>query len=85
MTLYGFFHTACVHESAAALVSLHRTKAGAWRAMWRYQWGRWEELRSGKDTNLHMGPAFHRRTAVYYDHSPLFGEASSVAAVEVLP
>lgn len=85
MKVYGFFHTTCVHESAAALVSLHTTKAGAWRAMWRYQWARWEELRGGKDTNLHTGPAFRRRVAVFYVHNPMYGEASHVAAVEVLP
>lgn len=31
--LYGFFYNSCVHESAAALVSLHTTKRGAWQAM----------------------------------------------------
>lgn len=44
--LYGFFHCPCVYESAARLVSLHATKAGAWRAKHRHQWQRWEELRA---------------------------------------
>lgn len=41
---WGFFHTTCVHESAAALVSLHTTKANAWRAMHRAQWFAWEAV-----------------------------------------
>lgn len=32
LRLYGYFRNPCIHESAAALVSLHATKAGAWRA-----------------------------------------------------
>lgn len=32
MTLHGYFRNPCIHESAAALVSLHASKAGAWRA-----------------------------------------------------
>lgn len=32
VTLFGYFRNGCIHESAAALVSLHASKAGAWRA-----------------------------------------------------
>jgi len=32
-TLYGFFYCSCIYESADALQSLHRTKAGAWHAL----------------------------------------------------
>lgn len=31
---------------AAALVSLHRSKASAWRAMHRAQWAAWEALQA---------------------------------------
>lgn len=68
--LWGFFHTTCIYESAAALVSLHRTKAGAWRAMHRAQWQAWEDARVGP-----RDPAFK-----VYEH-----ERSHIAAVEVLP
>lgn len=40
--LWGFFHTTCIYESAAALVSLHVTKREAWKAMHRAQWVAWE-------------------------------------------
>lgn len=40
--LYGFFHTSCIYESAAALVSLHRTKRSAVRAMIAHQYAAWE-------------------------------------------
>ena len=33
MILYGFFYNGMIHESSAALTSLHFSKAGAWRAM----------------------------------------------------
>jgi len=38
MIVFGFFHNACTFESAAALMSLHTTKAGAWQALRRYTW-----------------------------------------------
>ena len=34
--IYGFFHSECIHESAAALVSLHLSKYRAWKAMHSY-------------------------------------------------
>lgn len=43
---YGFFHSSCIYESDAELVSLHATKAGAWRAMHRAQWLAWEKVRT---------------------------------------
>lgn len=33
MNLFGFFYNGMIHESAPALVSLHRSKATAWKAM----------------------------------------------------
>lgn len=39
--LWGFHYSSCYHESAAALVSLHLTKSGAYRAMRKAQWDFW--------------------------------------------
>lgn len=33
MKVFGFFHNPCIHESAYALISLHKTKEGAEKAM----------------------------------------------------
>lgn len=33
MKVYAFLYCSCVHESAAKTVSVHRSKAGAYRAM----------------------------------------------------
>ncbi len=46
--LWGFFHTTCIYESAAALVSLHRSKETAWRAMRKAQWDAWIEIQQGQ-------------------------------------
>lgn len=54
-TLYGFFHTTCIYDSAAVLMSLHKSKRGAWKAMHKHQWDQWEKARSPEETNLHMG------------------------------
>lgn len=40
---YAFMYSGCVYESAAAVVSMHWTKAGAYRAMNRYLFDRWQE------------------------------------------
>ena len=44
-TLWAFHVCPCTHESAYALVSLHRTKAGAWKAKHAYQLKDWLENR----------------------------------------
>ena len=54
MTLYGFFWTDCVYESVQVLVSIHRSKMGALRAMITAQAVRWEYCRSGADSRLHL-------------------------------
>ena len=75
--LWGFFHTTCNYESAAALISLHHTKAGAWRAMRQAQWDAWEEIRSRQIRGWRQ----HReRGEKAYVH-----QRSHVRAVEVLP
>ena len=51
-TLWGFFRCPCVYESAAyALASLHKTKAGAWRAMREHQFDQWTKLHQDKRTS----------------------------------
>lgn len=50
-TLWGFFRCPCVYESAYALVSLHKTKVGAWRAMSEHQFDQWTKLQQGKRTS----------------------------------
>lgn len=41
--LYGFFYTSSIYESASELVSLHRTKRGAVKAMIAHQYAAWVE------------------------------------------
>lgn len=72
--LWGFFHSTCVFESDAALISLHATKAGAWRAMHRAQWLAWEDAREMQLTGL------RERGLKAYVY-----EASHIRAVEVQP
>lgn len=81
--LYGFFHTDCIHESAAALVSLHHTKGGAWQAMHKAQWDKWEEARSPQDTNLHLSKYVRKHSRCPRDEMKY--TRSHIAAVEVLP
>ncbi|WP_441280604.1 hypothetical protein [Tardiphaga sp. 862_B3_N1_1] len=78
-TFYGFFHTDCIFESAAAMVSLHRTKAGAYRAMRLQQWQAWEELQREQRTPRKWGLGRER------GHKAYVHEASHIRAVEVQP
>ncbi len=54
MKIYEFLHCSCVFESAYATISMHKTKAGAWKAMnkWlneRY-WKEWDfRMKVGKE------------------------------------
>lgn len=85
MTLYGFFHNSDTHESAPSLVSLHRTKAGAWRAMWRYQWDRWIEQRYDLSHTHWAGHGMKFQREKYFtDHTAMWGEASHIEPVRVL-
>lgn len=81
MTLYGFFFNSCIYESAAALVSLHETKAGAYRAMVATQRANWELARDEKLVNSVRGGCRE-----YFDY---LGERRSqhfcVKPLEVLP
>lgn len=66
-TLYGFFYTDCIYESAYALVSLHRTKHGAWEACRKAQWDRWIEHLHGQHSGLHLRAKGERRGG-YFDY-----------------
>ena len=83
MTLYGFFWTDCVYESALILQSLHRSKIGALRAMIRSQATRWEYCRSGMSSGIHLDGlgTFKERDYREYRESQGF----AVRAVDVLP
>lgn len=71
---WGFFHSTCIYESDAELISLHATKAGAWRAMHRAQWLAWEEVRT-----LQMAGRREPGWKAYVH------EASHIGLVEVQP
>lgn len=76
MTLYGYFRTSCIHESAAALVSLHASKTGAWRAKHAAMFAAMVEERE-------FGLSFAGRS--WLRKKPLRDEAYFIAPVEVLP
>lgn len=80
VTLWGFFHTDCIHESAAALVSLHITKASAWRAMHRAQWAAWEDLQRRPRYRLRGWPK-ERKT--WFTGRAYHNERSHVAPIVV--
>lgn len=52
---YGFLYTECIYESAAAVVSLHWTKAGAYRAMNRFLFDKWQEYNTDKFRKKYAG------------------------------
>lgn len=62
MIVFGYFLNPCYHESAARLISLHTTKAGAWRAMHR---SLWTLCVNARDYHLQFGgmPELYRRPA----------------------
>lgn len=64
--VYGFMWNDCVHESSYELMSLHLTKAGAWRAMRAHLWEwamqqREDSLRSGYDFTHRHSQAWNVR------------------------
>lgn len=59
-TFWGFFHTTSIYESAPALISLHRTKAGAWKAMHKAQWDAWVAYQNHQVRRLEMDGARYR-------------------------
>ena len=83
MTLYGFFWTDCVYESGLILQSLHRSKAGALRAMIAAQAARWEACRIGACTGLHLDGINTFKERDYRDHRPF--QAFAVRPVRLLP
>lgn len=83
MILYGFFWTGCIYESGPALVSIHRSKMGALRAMIAAQAARWESCRSGADSGLHLDGIGTFKARDYRDGRAM--EAFSVRPVKLLP
>ena len=59
MTLYGFFYNSCIYESAHALISIHKTKDGADKALVLHKEmkrGEWQILvDSDEDKGTDMG------------------------------
>ena len=83
MTLYGFFWSDCIYESGPVLVSIHRSKMGALRAMIAAQAARWEARRSSDGTGLHLdGLGTFKERDYRYNRAM---EAFAVHVVEVLP
>lgn len=83
MILYGFFWTGCIYESGPVLVSIHRSKMGALRAMIAAQAARWESCRSGADSGLHLDGIGTFKARDYRDGRAM--EAFSVRPVKLLP
>ena len=81
--LWGFFWTDCVYESGLVLRSLHRSKVGALRAMIAAQAARWEEYRSGANSNLHLDGLGTFAARDYRDCRE--HEACAIRPVKVLP
>ncbi len=77
MTLYGYFYNSCIYESAPGLVSLHQTKAGAWRAM---RANKWEAAVLHRENDLRYGNYGHPDAYI-----PQEWEAHFIRPVEVLP
>ena len=76
MKLWAYYYCGCIFESADALMSLHHTKVGAWKAMrTRMQ----HEAHKERDFAIQFGG----KTMMRY--KPLQYVRHSIGAVEVLP
>ena len=75
MILFGYFHSNCIYESAQALVSLHASKAGAWRAMHAARWAHEVDGREFQLLNGEIGKGW----------KPLRDQSFSVRVVTVMP
>lgn len=73
--MFGYFRSSCIFESAAALVSLPRTKVGAWRAMRADMW----DL-AVQERELYLRYGGHGK-----GRKPLEYQAFYVEPIEVLP
>lgn len=66
MTVYGYCYNPCTYESGEITISLHRTKAGAWRALRRDVW---EKAVDGRNFDLQYGgEADHYREPGWVTH-----------------
>ena len=83
MILYGFFWSDCIYESGPVLVSIHRSKMGALRAMITTQATRWEYCRSGADSGLHLDGIGTFKARDYRDYRAM--EAFSIRPLKLLP
>jgi len=45
LVVYAFEYCYCRYESSAEVISLHKTKRGAYRAMQKHKWKTWEGFR----------------------------------------
>ena len=52
---YAFMYNGCIYESGPSVMSLHWTKAGAYRAMNRYLFGEWEKHNHGWGRKRYSG------------------------------
>lgn len=75
MTLYGYCHNPCTYESAEALISLHQSKAGAWRALRQRVWdlaadGREYHLQYGGQSDAYREPHWSTHRIREYEVYP---------------
>lgn len=60
--VYIVWYNSCIYESAPATISIHLTKAGAWKAMRKMIWDKAVEHReqglcwAGRDWNRNLDP-----------------------------
>jgi hypothetical protein len=52
---YAFMYNGCIYESGPSVMSLHWTKAGAYRAMNRYLFDEWEKHNHGWGRKRYSG------------------------------
>lgn len=72
--VYSFWRNPMIHESAAATISLHRTKVGAWRAKNRFMN---DLVMQERDFAIQHGGRWMMR------HKPLDMQAFGIEEIEV--
>lgn len=75
MIVYAYMRNGCIYESAAYPISLHTTKAGAWRAMNRDMFQRWQKE---QDNVILFGRHGTRKGYKIMQHEAYFVEAMHV-------
>ena len=78
MIVYAYMRNDCIYESAAAPVSLHTTKAGAWRAMHTDLFQRWQKERDDVARygrfGTHKGSKIMQHEAHFIEAMPVLGD-----------